>query len=600
MPPLTSPDGATSPGTLAAVATPPASSRTTALHRAVPITRWLPRYERSWLRFDVIAGATVWGLLIPEMIAYASLAGLPPAAGLYTLVASLGLYAVFGTSRQLVVAGTSASAVLVFSTVTALEPKDAAAYVALASGMILLAGLILVVAGLLKLGFVTSFLSKPAMLGFVFGLATFVAVTQLPSLFGVQEGSGDTIRQLVHLVRHLDEVSLATLAVGLISLAVLFGLERVSPKAPAGLLVLVGSIAASAALGLADHGVATVGSLPRGLPHPSIPDVRAMDLWVLLPSAAGMVLVIFSEALGAAQSFAEEHEHRIDPSQEMVALGAANLGSGLLGGLAAGGSLSQSAVNDGAGARSQVSTLTAAVLSIVTVVALTPLFADLPQAVLAALIIHAVSHLMRVGELRSYRRLVPREFWVGVVTMGAVVVFDVLPALIVGVTASVVLLVYRSSRAPISILGRSSVVPGSFADIRRHPNAAPVPGVLVIQPDAALFYANAASMQDAIVHALGDTAPPVQIVVLDLDSNDELDITTSEELHKLVRNLDRRGVELAIAHLHGPAREVAERAGLLDAIGAGHVFPTLGRAVEWAEERTGAPPHPDVVPDDGA
>lgn len=569
--------------TIAAVTTPSATGRHAALHRFVPITRWLPRYDRSWLRFDVIAGATIWGLLIPEMIAYASLAGLPPQAGLYTLVASLALYAIFGTSRHLVVAGTSASAVLVYSTVTALEPKDAATYLALASGMIVLTGALLVLAGFLKLGFVTSFLSKPAMEGFVFGLAIFVTISQLPKLFGLDKGDGDSIAQLVHLVRNLGGASLTTFAVGAVALAALFGMERFAPKLPAGLLVLVVAIAASAALGLDAHGVATVGTVPSGLPVPSLPDVRAMDLWVLLPSAAGMVLVIFSEALGAGQAFAEEHDYRIDPSQEMIAIGAANLGSGVLGGLAAGGSLSQSAVNDGAGARSEVSSITAAVLSIVTVVALTPLFADLPEAVLGALIIHAVSRLMKVAEMRTYYQLIPREFWVGMVTMGAVVVFDVLPALIIGITASVVLLVYRSSRAPISILGRSAVVPGSFADVRRHPEARPIPGVLVVQPDAALFYANAQAMEDAITSAVDAADPPVHVVVLDLDSNDELDITSTQALLKLVRSLDKRRVHLAVAHLHGPARQVARRAGLLDAIGEDHVFANLGFAVAWAE-----------------
>jgi len=421
--------------------------RSRARHRFVPITAWLPRYDRSLLRFDVLAGATLWGLLIPEMIAYASLAGLPPQAGLYTLVASLVLYAVFGTSRQLVVAGTSASAVLVYSTVTALKPTSPEAYLALASGMVVLTGVLLVVAGALRLGFVTAFLSKPVMDGFVFGLAVFVTVSQLPKLFGVSSSDGNSVEQLLHVVRSLGDVSGATVVVGALALVLLFGMERVAPKLPSGLIVLVLAIGSSAALDLAAHGVAVVGTLPRGLPTPNLPDVRAMDLWVLLPSAAGMVLVLFSEALGAAQAFADEHEYEIDPSQEMLAIGAANLGSGLLGGLASGGSLSQSAVNDGAGARTELSTIVAWVLSIVTVLALTPLFTDLPDAVLAALIIHAVSHLMRVAELRSYYRLIPREFWVSVLTLGSVVFFDVLPALIVGITASIVLLVYRSSRA---------------------------------------------------------------------------------------------------------------------------------------------------------
>lgn len=562
---------------------PPATSSTSAIYRFVPILAWLPRYDRSWLRFDVIAGVTVWGLLIPEMIAYASLAGLPPEAGLYTLIASLALYAIFGTSRHLVVAGTSASAVLVFSTVTALHPKDPAAYLALAAGMIVLTGVLFVIAGLCRLGFVTAFLSKPVMEGFVFGLAIFVTISQLPKLFGLEKAAGDSLAQVAGLVRNLDATSMTTLAVGTLALGSLFALERFAPKVPGGLVVLVVAIVSSAVLDLGAHGVATVGTLPSGMPVPSLPDVRAMDLWVLLPSSIGMMLVIFSEALGAGQSLAEEHDYRIDPNQELIALGAANIGSGMLGGLATGGSLSQSAVNNGAGAKSEVSTLLAAALSIATVIALTPLFADLPEAVLAALIIHAVSHLMKVREMRSYYRLIPREFWVGMLTLTSVVLFDVLPALLIGIGASIVLLVYRSSRAPVSVLGRSSEIPGAFAGMRRHPTATPVPGVLIIQPDAAMFYANAQSMQDAITAELDAATPAARVVVLDLDSNDELDITSTEALIKLVRNLHKRDVQLVIAHLHGPAHDVAAAAGLLDAIGPDHIFVNLFRAVEWSE-----------------
>ena len=253
----------------------------------VPIVSWLPRYHTSWLSSDVIAGVTIWGLLIPEMIAYASLAGLAPQAGLYTLLASLGLYAVFGTSRQLVVAGTSASAVLVFSTVTALKPKTATSYATLAAGMIVLTGIILLVAGLLHLGFITSFLSRPVMEGFVFGLAIFVTVSQLPKLFGLKKGSGDTIRQFFHVLASLDSASWVTFAVGAVALALLFGLERLVPRVPGGLVVLVMGIAFSAVLGLSGHGVATVGKIPTGLPSVAWPQLKASDLWALLSSAVG-------------------------------------------------------------------------------------------------------------------------------------------------------------------------------------------------------------------------------------------------------------------------------------------------------------------------
>jgi sulfate permease, SulP family len=306
------------------------------LARFVPILAWAPAYRPAWLTKDLVAGFTIWGLLIPEMIAYASLAGLPPQAGLYTLLASLALYAVFGSSRQLVVAGTSASAVLVFSAVTALHPKDPAAYARLAAGFVILTGLLFVAAGLLRLGFITQFLSRPVMEGFVFGLAIFVTVGQLPKLFGLEKGEGDTIGQLVHLLGNLGQASWTTLAVGVAALGLLFALQRV-PRVPGGLVVLVAGIVVSSALRLDGHGVATVGKVPAGLPSPTLPHLHLADLWVLVSSAVGMVLVIFSEALGAAQTMADRHGYRLDPSQDMVALGLANVGSGLLGGLAAGG-----------------------------------------------------------------------------------------------------------------------------------------------------------------------------------------------------------------------------------------------------------------------
>jgi sulfate permease, SulP family len=562
---------------------PPIKSLSGKLVRFVPIARWLPAYQWSAFPADAIAGATIWGLLIPEMIAYAGLAGLPPEAGLYTLLASLGLYAVFGTSRQLVVAGTSASAVLVYSGVTALGHHDPHSYAVAASGMIIITGFFFVAAGLLKLGFITSFLSRPVMEGFVFGLAIFVTVSQLPKLFGLEKGEGDTVRQLAHVVDNLGNTSVATFAVGLPALVLLFALERYVPRLPGGLIVLVAGIAISAAGNLSDHGVATVGKIPAGLPSVVTEHLTISELWVLIPSALGMMLVIFSEALGAGQTFADKHGYRLDSSQEMIALGLANIGSGFLGGLAAGGSLSQSAVNDGAGARSELSSMVAAALSLVTVIALTPLFKDLPEAVLAALIIHAVSHLMKVGEMRRYYRLVPREFWLGMLTLTGVITLDVLPGLIIGVALSILLVVYRNSRLPLSVLGADPAVPGAYLDIHRHPQAEPTPGALAVRPDGTLYYVNAQSIQDTIESLITSSDGPIHAVVIDLDANDDLDITSSEKLSKLIHDLKAQDIQVALVHLHAPAHDMARRAGVLDSSDAVPIFETMAAAMAWAQ-----------------
>jgi high affinity sulfate transporter 1 len=556
------------------------------LARFVPVVSWAPAYRLGWLRGDAIAGFTIWGLLIPEGIAYASLAGLPPQAGLYTLLASLVLYAAFGTSRQLVVAGTSASAVLVYSSVSALHPKGAAAYGSLAAGLIILTGILFLCSGLLRLGFITQFLSRPVMEGFVFGLAIFVAVSQLPKLFGLVKGPGDTIRQFVHLLAHLGDASLATFAVGAVALALLFALDRVK-RVPGGLVVLALAIVVSTAFHLERHGVKTVGKVPAGLPSVDGLHLPAADLWVLLPSAAGMMLVIFSEALGAADTFAEKHGYQLEPSQEMIALGLANIGSGFLGGLAAGGSLSQSSVNDGAGARSELSSVIAAALSLVTVVALTPLFTHLPEAVLAAMIIHAVSKLMKVAEMRRYYHLVRREFWLGMITLVGVITLDVLPGLVIGVVLSLLVLAYLASRPVFSVMGAVPEVPGAYEDVRRHPRAKPVSGVLIIRPDAPLFYANAKPLRDAVRRRLRSSAAPVDTLILDLDGSDRLDVTSAEALAAVAADLATAGVRLGLAHLHVHAADLLRRAGA-DGPGAGfRAFPTLDAAVRWA--RPGQP-----------
>jgi sulfate permease, SulP family len=556
------------------------------LGRFVPALSWGRAYQRAWLTRDLVAGFTIWGLLVPEGIAYASLAGLPPQAGLYTLLASLVLYAIFGSSKQLVVAGTSASAVLVYSAITDMHPKDTPTYVGLAAGMIILTGVLFFASGIFRLGFITQFLSRPVMEGFVFGLAIFVAVGQLPKLFGLAKGPGDTIRQFIHLVAHLGDASWVTFAVGAVAVALLFALDRV-PGVPGGLVVLAAAIVVSTVFKLDKHGVKTVGKIPAGLPSVNVVHIGFSNWWILVPSAIGMMLVIFSEALGAAQTFADKHGYALDPSQDMIALGLANIASGLLGGLAAGGSLSQSAVNDGAGARSELSPIVAAVMSLITVLALTPLFTNLPEAVLAAMIIHAVWHLMKVAEMRRFYALVPREFWLGMITLLGVIILDVLPGLVIGVILSILVLVYRASRPTFSVLGANPDTPGAYEDIKRHPGAQPTPGVLIIRPDAPLFYANAQPFRDTVTEQVRSSPEPVHTLILDLDANDGLDITSSEALGKLLDELGDQHVRVGLAHVHATTADMMQRSGVLEKVGAGHTFPTLATAMTWASTAAG-------------
>ncbi|MDP9143324.1 MAG: SulP family inorganic anion transporter [Actinomycetota bacterium] len=357
------------------------SSRPGWFESHLPIVAWGRRYKVSWLSRDVVAGLTLWGLVVPEGMAYAGIAGMPPEAGLYTAMAALVAYAIFGSSRQLVVVGTSATAALLAGTVAALNPEDADTYAAYAAALVLLVGLLFVLAGLAKLGFIAQFLPRPVMEGFVLGLAIFVAVGQLNKLFGVEKGEGNVPQKLWHVITELGDANWWSFAVGMVALIALFALPHLSKALPSGLVVLAGGILLSAALDLSgNHGVEVVGTLPEGLPSPRLPDLDAGDLWTLVPAAIGIMLVAYSEALGVAGSMASKHGYDIDPNQELIAHGVANLASGSIGGLVAGGGMSSSAVNDGAKARTQVSGLTAAVVIVLTILFLTPIFKDLPEA----------------------------------------------------------------------------------------------------------------------------------------------------------------------------------------------------------------------------
>jgi SulP family sulfate permease len=563
--------------------------------RYVPILSWLPRYDRSWLRFDVIAGLTLWGLVVPEGMAYAGIAGLPPQVGLYTLVVSLLVYALLGTSRHLCVGGTSATAALLASSVAAAlvasafaTASDPHTYQAYAAAFVLVTGLVFLLAGIARLGFITQFLSKPVMDGFIVGLAAFVTVGQLNKLFGVEKPEGNTIEKLVGIVREIPDASITTLAVGALALAALAVLPRLSRRLPAGLIVLFGAIALSTALDLEGRGVEVVGTLPQGLPTPAIPAVPLADYLAMVLPAIGVLLVAYSEALGVAREFAEKHGYEVDADQELNAYAVVNLGSGLFGGMLAAGGMSGSAVKEGAGARTQVANLVAWGATIVTLLFLTPLFASLPEAVLAALIIHAVWHILASRKLLTLRREAPMEVWFGLLALAGVLFIDVLEGMMIGLLASLAFVLYRSSRPHISSLGRVPGAVGAYSDLARHPENAPVPGVLIVRLDAPMYYANALTARDRVKATIRETTPPPRAVIFDAEGQDDLDVTSAHVLTGLVTELRRTGLMVAFANVHAPVLERAGETGLLEAAGDGRVFPTVDAAVRALEEQAGS------------
>jgi high affinity sulfate transporter 1 len=569
------------------------------IRRFVPILAWLPAYDRSWLVLDVIAGLTLWGLVVPEAMAYAGIAGLPPQAGLYTLVASLLLYALFGTSRHLSVGGTSATAALLASSVAAAlvasafaTGSDPQTYASYAAAFVLVTGLVFLVAGFARLGFITQFLSKPVMDGFVVGLAVFVTVGQLNKLFGVEKPEGNTLERLVGIVRELPEASATTFAVGALAIAALVLLPRLSRKVPAGLVVLFAAIALSTALDLAGQGVEVVGALPQGLPVPALPVVPLEDLLAMVLPAIGVLLVAFSESLGVAHEFAEKHGYEVDSDQELNAHAVVNVGSALLGGMLAAGSMSASAVKEGAGARSQVSNLVTWLATIVTLLFLTPLFTNLPEAVLAALIIHAVAHILTSRKLLKLRQEAPAEVWFGVLTFAGVILIDVLQGMMIGLLASLAFVIYRTSRPHLSRLGRVPGVGGAYSDLERHPDNTAVPGVLIVRLDAQMYYANALTVRDRVRSLVREAASPPHAVVFVAEGQDDLDLTSAKVLKGLVTELQAGGVAVYFADVHKPVLDRAREVGLLDLVPEGRVLPTVDLAVRAAEAGLGAPVDP--------
>jgi SulP family sulfate permease len=562
------------------------------VRRYIPILGWLPAYDRSWLSFDAIAGLTLWGLVVPEGMAYAGIAGLPPQAGLYTLTVSLLVYALLGTSRHLSVGGTSATAALLASSVAAAVVASAAAtasdptsYPTYAAAFVVVTGVVFLVAGVARLGFITQFLSKPVMDGFVVGLAAFVTVGQLNKLFGVEKPEGNTVEKLVGIIRELPQASLATFAVGALALATLAVLPRLSRRIPAGLVVLFGTIALSAALDLAAHGVEVVGSIPQGLPAPALPILPLADYLGMVLPAIGVLLVAFSESLGVAHEFADKHGYEVDADQELNAHALVNLGSGLFGGMLAAGGMSGSAVKEASGGRSQVANLVAWAATIVTLLFLTPLFASLPEAVLAALIIHAVWHILASRKLLTLRKEAPVEVWFGVFAFAGVVFVDVLEGMLIGLLASLAFVIYRSSRPHLSSLGRIPGTAGAYSDLTRHPEAVPVPGILIVRLDAPMYYANALTARDRLKAMIAATSP--RAVIFDAEGQDDLDLTSAEVLKSLVAELRGRGMLITFANVHVPVLDRARETGLLEAVGNEFVYPTLDAAIRDLEAQNG-------------
>jgi high affinity sulfate transporter 1 len=568
-----------------AVAERPPDRREHPLTRRIPIVGWLPRYDRHHLSGDAVAGATVAAIVVPEGVAYAGLAGMPPQASLYAAPVALIAYAVFGRSRHMIVGATSAVSIMSASTVAELALEGSDRFIALSTELALLVGLLFLLFGFLKLGFIAQFFSESVLKGFVFGLAMVIAIGQAAKLFGLERPEGNFFEKAWQIISHLGETNPWAFFIGATSLALLFGIERFAHRVPAALAALVYGIGLVSILGLGDR-LPIVGAIPAGLPTPAIPELHLQDLVALLPGALGLLLVTFAEHIGPVRQLAAKHRYETDGNQELIALGAANVGAGFVRGFAQGGSLSRSAANDAAGGTSQVSGLVAAALVLLVAALFTPLFYNLPEATLGAIVIHAVWSLFDVDALRRYARLNRLDFVIAVAALLGVLALDTLPGLLIAVVLSLVLLIYKASRPHIATLGRS---PDGTAigDIAQHPDYRPAPGVLTVRPDAPLFFANGTVLRDAIREDVRAASPRPRAVLLDLEATSEIDIPTNDMLGELAEDLGAEGVELRLARVRAPVRRLLTASGVAARIGEAKIHPRVEDGLRALEAEGG-------------
>jgi sulfate permease, SulP family len=548
------------------------------LARYIPILRWLPDYKIGWLRIDFLAGLTVVALLIPEGMAYAQIAGVPPKVAFYAAPIGLLMFAIFGSSRQLIVAVSAVVATMSFAVVSVIAKPNTSEFIVLTAGLALLAGLISIIAGLLKLGRIAQFFSDSVMVGFVAGLALFISSKQLPKLFGLSTGTGNFWQHVYAVISHLSETHIQTLMVGSFCLLLLFILMRYFEAVPAALVVLIIGIAASTVLGLHGRGVEIVGHIPAGLIAPKLPHINLQDYISLLPGALGLALVAFAEAVGPSRNFALSHHYEVDENQELIGLGAANMGAGLFQGFPIGCSLSKSAANDRIGAHSQMSAIIAAVVTGLVALAFTGLFYNLPEATLAAIVIGAVAGMVKVTKLKHLWNVRRSDFWLAMAAMLAAMTFQTLQALAIAVVISLLALIWNASRPRLAVLGR---VPDhlDFSDIKHHPENIIIPGVLIIRPENGLSFINAAAFHDAVNSEARAAGTPVKMVLMDLSATTDLDVPSADMLSDLSDDLQGIGIRLTLAHAISPVKEMLRKDGAIEKIGEGNIFDRLTMAL---------------------
>ena len=556
----------------------------------IPALTWLRSYERSWVRPDLIAGVTLAAYLVPAALGDASLASLPPEAGLYACLFSGLVFWLFCSSRHTVVTVTSAISLLIGASLGDIAGGDAARFGALAAGTALLVALIAFVAWLVKAGAIVNFISESVMVGFKCGVALFLASTQLPKLFGFKGAHEDFWANSAWFLKHLHQTNATALVIGGAALVVLILGKVFLSKQPVALFVVIAGIVASAALSLDARGVKLLGAVPQGLPAPGLPAIHWADLNDLLPLAFACFLLAAVETAAIGRTFAAKHGGRLEANQEFLALAASNLAAGLGRGFPVSGGMSQSLVNEGGGARTPLSGAVAAAIILVVTLCLSQLLQSLPQPVLAAVVLVAVAGLFKISTLKELWHFDRAEFCVAVTALAGVLTSGLLRGVLIGAVISLVQLIRRASRPHVAFLGR---IPGTarFSDRDRHPKNEPVPGALIARPEAGLVYFNVDHVRDTILDRVRAEPATPRLVILDLSAAPHVDLQGAQALSGLADELAASGIRLQTVEARSSVRDRLRGVALDAKLGGVTRFDSVAAAVEAFQQADEAQSH---------
>jgi len=548
--------------------------------RFIPGLALFKSVNPALLRTELVVAVTVFAVLVPSAMAYGDLAGVTPVAGLYVALGAMVMYALFGSSRQLITGPEATTAIMTAAAIAPLAGGDPVRYAALAALAAILVGVLSILAGIVKLGFITDFLSKPILVGYIFGTSLIVIGSQLGKMFGIKLESDQFFRQTIELISRLDEAHLLTIAIGVVCMMALLSMRRANRALPGPLIVVVLAIVLSAVFDLQARGVAVVGAVPAGLPRLTIPAVNVQDIFTLLPAALALTILIYADEILTARVFATRHGQKIDANQEFIALGMANIGAGLLTGFPAATSGSRTAVADQMVGKTQWVGLIAAALTIVFLLFFTPLLAPLPTVTLGAIIIVASLGLLDVAAFRFLRRVRPSEFWLAVVTAFGVLTVGILQGILVAVMLSLINVIHHISRPHDALLDDVDASGGTiYRGVADKETSLTEPGLIVYRFDAPLVFANAAFFTERLEELVTNAGTGLKCVIFDAEAISDFDSTAAEALENLDANLERIGVELWIARANKPLRDLLLVTGLTKRLGKDNIYPSVRAAV---------------------